>query len=59
MKYNSDQLRQGYDEKYDLYLRLAESVNIALYKEINQHRIKIHSVTHRIKTFDSFSGRVP
>lgn len=57
-KFDSDQLRLIYDEKYTTYKALAEGVNVALYKEINRHGIKIHSIIHRIKTFDSFSGKI-
>jgi len=57
-KLDPDLLRQTYDEGFKTYKVLAESVNVALNKEINRHRIKIHSITHRIKTFDSFSGKI-
>lgn len=57
-KLDSEQLRKIYDDKYTTYRALAEGVNVALYKEINRHGIKIHSITDRIKTFDSFSGKI-
>jgi putative GTP pyrophosphokinase len=58
MKVDSTVLRARYDSKIADFESLVEAVRFILQKEINRNKIKIHSLPHRIKTFDSFLDKI-
>ncbi len=58
MKVNATVLRADYDSKIADFQFLIETVKFILQKEISRNKIKIHSFTHRIKTFDSFLDKI-
>ena len=58
MKVDATVLRADYDNKIAGFQFLIETVKFALQKEIRRKKIKIHSFTDRIKTFDSFLDKI-
>jgi ppGpp synthetase/RelA/SpoT-type nucleotidyltranferase len=58
MKMDTERLRHEYDERIAHFPALTEAVLFTLHKEISREKIQIHALTHRIKTFDSFLGKV-
>jgi GTP pyrophosphokinase len=58
MKVNATFLRADYDSKIADFQFLIETVKFILQKEISRNKIKIHSFSHRIKTFDSFLDKI-
>jgi len=53
-----DQLRNEYKIRIGLYKQLIETVKFFISREIQNHSIKIHSFNDRIKSFDSFVGKI-
>jgi ppGpp synthetase/RelA/SpoT-type nucleotidyltranferase len=52
------ELKEQYENLYPLYKRLCEEVVFILKDEIQKSRIKIHGISHRLKTFDSFYKKI-
>ena len=55
---DTKQLRKDYLDKQNSFSTLADQVRFILQQEITRRKIKIHSLIHRIKTFDSFVGKI-
>lgn len=58
MKLDISRLREDYDGKAAEFNFLIETVKFSIQQEIKRNKIKIHSFTHRIKTFDSFLDKI-
>ena len=58
MKIDTNLLKSEYDAKTADFSFLIDTVQFILQKEISRQKIKIHSFTHRIKTFDSFLDKI-
>jgi ppGpp synthetase/RelA/SpoT-type nucleotidyltranferase len=58
MKIDTNSIINQYDKNLENYKQLADNVYYLLQKEINTHKIKIHSLTYRIKEVDSLLDKV-
>ena len=58
MKFDINQLKEEYDGKHADFTSLIDTVTFILQKEIKKAKIKIHSLSHRIKTFDLFLDKL-
>lgn len=58
MKLDINLLKADYDSKADDFKLLIDTVKFILQKEISRNKIKFHSVTHRVKAFDSFLDKI-
>ena len=58
MKIDTNSIINQYDKNLENYKQLADNVYYLLQKEINKHKIKIHSLTHKIKEIDSLLDKV-
>ena len=52
------QLRNEYDSKIELFKQLIKTVKFCISQEIQNHKIKYHSLIYRIKPFDSFVEKI-
>jgi len=51
-------LKNQYEKLYPSYKRLCEEVIFVLEDEIRKSRIKVHGISYRVKTFDSFYDKI-
>ena len=58
MRIDTNSIINQYDKNLENYKQLADNVYYLLKKEINKHKIKIHSLTYRIKEVDSLLDKV-
>jgi ppGpp synthetase/RelA/SpoT-type nucleotidyltranferase len=58
MNIDIDLLRSEYNNRLSNFQFLIETVKFILQKEIDKNKIKYHSFTHRIKSFDSFVDKI-
>lgn len=58
MKHDIDSIRSEYDRRVKKMHFLMEEVRFSLYQAITAKKIKIHSLVHRVKKFDSFLDKI-
>ncbi len=52
------QLRNEYNGRKELFNQLIDTAKVIISQEIQNHKIKYHSLIHRIKPFDSFVEKI-
>jgi ppGpp synthetase/RelA/SpoT-type nucleotidyltranferase len=58
MLLNIEQIKKEYDERQAKLNFLIEEIKFSLLQELSRNKIKIHSLIHRIKSLDSFLGKI-
>lgn len=58
MNIDNDPLRSEYNNRVRNFHFLIDTVKFTLQTEIDKNKIKCHSFTHRIKSFDSFVNKI-
>jgi len=58
MTLNIEQIKKEYDDRQVKLNFLIEEIKFSLLQELNRNKIKIHSLIHRIKSIDSFLGKI-
>lgn len=58
MGINTNSIIKEYDSKKEIYKKLSEEVQYRLQERINEHKIKIHEISPRIKDINSFLDKI-